>query len=90
MAHLRITLRQPIGVLGGKKMIALNDAVEVVEAGEVLADLSGYVRRIELVDDVGSPRIVRLELFAGEVQSETELERHTVRLEPQPQKEDAS
>ena len=76
MAHLRITLRQRHDVLEGKKTITLNDTVEVVEAGVVLADLSHFVRRIEVIDEVAAPRIVRLEMFAGQIESETEAPRH--------------
>jgi hypothetical protein len=71
--HLRIVIRQHAGAVSGGKSIALNDGVEVVdsETGEVVGDLSNYVRRIEVIDDVASPRIVRLEMYAGEIAAET-------------------
>jgi len=79
MAHLRYTLRQPISATEGKTYLAMNDGVEVVDdAGNVIADLSDRVRSIELIDEVGSPRMVRLELFAGEIAAETEPDRSGV------------
>ena len=72
--HLRIVIRQAAGAVSGGKTFALNDGVEVIdsETGEVVGDLSHYVRRIEVIDEVGEPRMLRLEMFAGEVAAETE------------------
>jgi len=80
MAHLRYTLRQPISASEGRAHIVLNDSVEVVnDAGLVIADLSDRVRKIEVIDDVGAPRVIRLELLAGELAVETEPDRSQIR-----------
>lgn len=70
--YLRVILRQPANVLEGREMVVLNDGIEVVRNGEVLADLSNYVRRVEVLDGVGEPRVFRVEFYAGEVQAEIE------------------
>jgi hypothetical protein len=82
--HLRIVIRQHAGAVSGGKSFALNDGVEVVdsETGQIIGDLSNYVRRIEIIDDVGSARMVRLEMFAGEIAAETEPERSPPRSMP--------
>ncbi len=73
-AHLRVTLRQPATALNGRKYVPHNDSVEVIAdgSGEVLADLTSFVSRIEIIDDVNHPRVLRLDMYAGEIQSETE------------------
>ena len=70
--YLRVILRQPADVLEARKSIVMNDGIEVVRDGEVLADLSMFVRRVEVLDGVGEPRLFRVEFYAGEVQAEIE------------------
>jgi hypothetical protein len=70
-AHLRVVLRQPSIALEGKKYIVTNDGLEIVDDGVVIADLSSFVRRIEVIDEITGLRLIRLEMFAGEVVHET-------------------
>jgi hypothetical protein len=75
--HLRLTLRQPDTAEQGAKYVVMNDKLEIIdsESGEVIGDLSRYLRKIEVVDEVGNPRIWKLEMFAGDQAAETELPR---------------
>jgi len=71
--HLRITFVQRDSVRRGMKSMVLNDRVEVIdETGHLVADLSHFVRRIEVIDNVASARVVVLEMFAGEIAVQTD------------------
>ena len=72
-AHLRVIVRQPVEATSGKLAIVQNDGLEVVDdTGEVIADLSKYVRRIDVLSEIGGARRFRIEALAGEVRVETE------------------